>query len=254
MQERKQPVVSLTPEPMPAWSAIVELRQYTLRPGMRDTLIDLFDREFVETQEAAGMKVIGQFRDLADPNRFVWLRGFPDMDARGRSLTEFYVDGVAWKAHRDAARATMVDTTNALLLRPARPDSGFRADAAARPPVGATALPDSLAVARIDHFDAPVSPDVIESFERGVLPALRDAGASYIAYFVTEPGANTFPALPVREGVNVLAWFAGLADRRGLERVQAGLAAASCGQAAGAKPPVGTKVLTLSPTARSHLR
>jgi hypothetical protein len=34
---------------------IVELRQYTLRPGQRDVLIDLFDREFVESQEAAGL-------------------------------------------------------------------------------------------------------------------------------------------------------------------------------------------------------
>ena len=30
-------------------SPIVELRRYTLHPGRRDTLIELFDREFVET-------------------------------------------------------------------------------------------------------------------------------------------------------------------------------------------------------------
>ena len=30
---------------------IVELRQYLLKPGMRDVLIDLFDREFVDSQE-----------------------------------------------------------------------------------------------------------------------------------------------------------------------------------------------------------
>ncbi|PYL74556.1 MAG: hypothetical protein DMF26_10535, partial [Verrucomicrobia bacterium] len=48
---------------------IVELRQYTLHPGKRDVLIDLFDREFVESQEALGMKIIGQFRDLDNPNR-----------------------------------------------------------------------------------------------------------------------------------------------------------------------------------------
>src|SRR5207248_9892330 len=39
---------------------IVELRQYTLHPGKRDVLIDLFEREFIETQEAVGSKVIGQ--------------------------------------------------------------------------------------------------------------------------------------------------------------------------------------------------
>jgi hypothetical protein len=42
------------------WSPVVELRQYTVHAGMRDVLIELFDREFVESQEAAGMKVIGQ--------------------------------------------------------------------------------------------------------------------------------------------------------------------------------------------------
>ncbi len=61
---------------------VVELRQYTLRPGQRDVLIDLFDREGVESQEAAGMAIVGQFRDLDDPDRFVWIRGFASMPSR----------------------------------------------------------------------------------------------------------------------------------------------------------------------------
>jgi hypothetical protein len=58
-------------------TTIVELRQYTLQPGQRDVLIDLFEREFVESQEALGMSIAGTFRDLARPDRFVWIRGFP---------------------------------------------------------------------------------------------------------------------------------------------------------------------------------
>src|SRR5436190_3267848 len=69
---------------------VVELRQYTLHPGMRDTLIELFDREFVESQEALGMKIIGQFRDADNPNRLVWLRGFRDMPSRAQALKDFY--------------------------------------------------------------------------------------------------------------------------------------------------------------------
>jgi hypothetical protein len=38
---------------------VVELRQYTLKPGQREVLIDLFDKYFVESQEAAGMTIIG---------------------------------------------------------------------------------------------------------------------------------------------------------------------------------------------------
>src|SRR5467141_3063457 len=102
--------------------SIVELRQYTLHPGKRDALIDLFDREFVETQEAFGMKVIGQFRNVEDPDRFVWLRGFRDMASRAKALQNFY-GGPLWKAHREAANATMVDSDNVLLLCPAAPTS-----------------------------------------------------------------------------------------------------------------------------------
>jgi heme-degrading monooxygenase HmoA len=50
---------------------IVELRQYALRPGQRDVLIELFDRALAEGQEAVGIRKIGWFRDLDDPNNFV---------------------------------------------------------------------------------------------------------------------------------------------------------------------------------------
>ena len=60
-------------------SEVFELRQYTLHPGRRDVLIELFERAFIDPQTAAGMRVLGQFRDLDDPNRFVWFRSFSDM-------------------------------------------------------------------------------------------------------------------------------------------------------------------------------
>ena len=48
---------------MPTCCPVLELRRYTVHPGTRDTLVRLFDREFVETQEAVGMRIVGQFRD-----------------------------------------------------------------------------------------------------------------------------------------------------------------------------------------------
>ncbi|GLW12556.1 hypothetical protein Misp01_76840 [Microtetraspora sp. NBRC 13810] len=116
---------------------VIELRQYTLRPDGRDVLIELFDREFVESQEVLGMSVAGQFRDEDDPDRFVWLRGFADMESRRAALTAFYLDGAVWKEHGPAANATMEDSSDVLLLRPCAPLPGQ----AARPPAGATALP-----------------------------------------------------------------------------------------------------------------
>jgi hypothetical protein len=103
---------------------VIELRQYTLRPGRREVLIDLFDREFVETQEASGMTIVAQFRDIDRPDVFTWIRGFPDMPSRAKALESFYF-GPVWARHREAANATMISSDNVRLMHPARSGSGF---------------------------------------------------------------------------------------------------------------------------------
>ena len=201
---------------------IVELRQYTLHPGKRDVLIELFDREFVESQEALGMKVIGQFRDLDNPNRFVWLRGFPGMPSRAQALKDFYA-GPIWKAHREVANATMIDSNNVLLLHPATPISGFSLGNRERPRPGSNEARNELIVATIYHFDAPVDSGFVQFFDKTVKPAVIGSGAMVLAYFVTEHSENTFPALPVREGENVFVWFARFNDSAAYERHVAAL-------------------------------
>jgi len=201
---------------------IVELRQYTLHPGKRDVLIDLFDCEFVESQEALGMKVIGQFRDQDNPNRFVWLRGFRDMPWRAQALKDFY-GGPVWKAHREAANATMIDSDNVLLLHLATPTSGFSLESRERPRPGSNETRNELIVATIYYFDAPVEATFVQFFEKTVKPAVIGSGATVLAYFVTEHSENTFPALPVRKGENVFVWFARFNDPAAYERHLAAL-------------------------------
>jgi NIPSNAP len=216
---------------------ILELRQYTLHPGQRDVLIELFEREFVESQEAAGMSVLGQFRDLDDADRFVWLRGFPDMPARAAALASFY-GGPVWKAHRDRANATMVDSSDVLLLRPVDAASGFDLTGAARPPVGAGPRDSSpLVTATICHLDAPL--------DERLRPAL--SGPHLLGCFETEPAENTFPALPVRTGENVFVWFSSFADAAEYRSYQSYLDGL-----ADLLPPR-VEWLSLSPTPRSLL-
>jgi hypothetical protein len=194
------------------YSPIVEFRMYTLHPGRRDELIRLFEREFVETQEAVGMQVIGQFYDLDDPNRFIWLRGFNDMAARAMSLQAFY-GGPIWKAHRDTANATMIDSENVLLLCLPNKSCGFSLKDSTRPPLGSRAKQDGFVTATIYYFYAPVDSRFISTFENMIKPVLIETGASILAYFLTEDGPNTFPALPIREGENVFVWFGGFPDQ-----------------------------------------
>lgn len=233
---------------------VVELRRYTLHPGARDTLIELFDREFVEAQEAVGITVLGQFRDLDDPDAFGWLRGFADMDARAAGLAAFY-GGPVWRRHSRAANATMIDSDDVLLLRPG---SGFPARSAERPPPGVTEVPGGLLVGTTYHLD-PVELAGFATFFAGrLVPALAAVGAPPLAWFVTEPAANTFPALPVREGESVLVAFTRFAGPAEHERHQAMLADSPAWAEPAAelarRLPTPPTVTRLTPTSRSALR
>ena len=185
---------------------IVELRQYTLHPGGRDTLIELFEREFIESQEALGMRIIGTFRDLNNPDRFVWLRGFDDMESRALQLQQFY-RGPVWMQHRDSANATMIDSDNVLLLRPAAPNSGFDLTGVTRPVSGATSGAPGVIAAGIYYLAHGSETEFVRFFLDAVAPTLIENGVKSTASFVTEHYPNTFPALPVREDANVFVWF-----------------------------------------------
>jgi hypothetical protein len=186
---------------------VVELRQYTLRPGQRGVLIGLFDRELVESQEAAGMTIVGQFRDLDDPDRFVWMRGFASMPSRARALASFY-GGPVWKAHSAQANATMIDSDNVLLLRHVTARSGFPAPAAARLPDGHAAAAPSRILVTLYYRDQPFDQAFADFFDRQARPVLLETGAKPLACLQTEHAENTFPALPVRTGENVFVWLA----------------------------------------------
>jgi quinol monooxygenase YgiN len=192
--------------------AVVELRRYALHPGERETLIELFDRELVETQEAVGIRVIGQFRDLDDPNAFVWLRGFKDMPARATALQAFY-GGPVWREHRDAANATMIDSDDVLLLRPARPGFAPSHEMLRRPPRSAKTARPRIIAATICPLSPSQAATFPKFFEHELEPSLRRAGADVVAAYSTEHSPNNFPALPVREGEEVFVWLSRFADQ-----------------------------------------
>lgn len=227
---------------------VVELRQYTLHDGQRDTLIDLFEKHFIEPQEALGIHVFGTFRDLDRPNRFVWLRGFTDMNVRPTQLSGFYF-GPVWKEYRETANATMIDSDNVLLLHaansaallqsgPMRPALGEKRDA-------------GLFVATIYYLKGDPA-DAAHTFETKINPTLQKAGVPVLGWFVPETEANNFPRLPVREHERVLVWLTRFKDDADRAAHADALVAARV-----ALSPLlerEPEVLRLQPTDRSELR
>ncbi|MEO8806318.1 MAG: NIPSNAP family protein [Burkholderiaceae bacterium] len=231
--------------------SVIELRQYTLRPGERDSLIALFDQEFVETQEAVGMRVLGQFRDLDDADRFVWLRGFKSMAARAEALAAFY-GGPVWQAHRHAANATMLDSDNVVLLRPASATTPMPIETWQR-----GAAPAGALLALVCQLSTAPDARFVAAFMHTWLPLLARHRGTLAGCCVTEPAANTFPSLPVREGEQVLVALARFDAPEGCTRVAAELKASHewldhIGTPDGTRLVAPPQVLRLAPTARSR--
>jgi len=194
---------------------VFELRQYKIVKGERDRFMRLFDEAFVDSQEALGMRLYGQFADLDDPDRFVWIRGFDNMAARERTLDAFYA-GPVWQARRGEANPLLVDNDNVLLLRPPLEASiPARIDLAREAARAGGAAGSGLLLVHLCYlWKDPADPEdgFARFFEREVAPAIESAGLPVIGSFIPERSPNNFPRLPVREGEKVFVWMTRAAD------------------------------------------
>jgi len=93
---------------------ILEVRSYRIKPGRRAEFVRLFETRAVSALRAHGMTVIGPFLDVENPNKFVWLRGFPSLEERDRMKDAFY-GGDLWKNELEAIAMPMIDSYDVIL-------------------------------------------------------------------------------------------------------------------------------------------
>lgn len=234
---------------------VLELRQYKIQPGRRDDMVAVFDRRFVESQEALGMRIVGQFRDLDDGDRFTWLRTFPDMAAREAALNAFYF-GPVWQAHRGEANPLLYDNDNVLLLRPASPGLAFPPPPGPRP---AAAGRGGLVVATIHYLWKDPAEGFSTFFAGRMAPELAAVGLPVLGAYIPENSENTFPRLPVRQHEKVFVWFTRADDQAAhgaaLDRLRARKAwRDEIAPMLADQQERSAQVLRLAPTPRSMLR
>jgi hypothetical protein len=86
---------------------IVEVRTYTIAAGLRQRFLDLFESRTRPLQVSLGMQVLGPWLDIENPDRFVWLRGFPSWDERDRMKLALY-EGPEWTGELEAVMMPML--------------------------------------------------------------------------------------------------------------------------------------------------
>ena len=80
---------------------IIEMRTYKTKPGKRAEFLDIFRSKSVPAHDEIGMKILGPFLSLEDPDTFFFMRGFPDLSSREPMKAKFY-EGELWKREMES--------------------------------------------------------------------------------------------------------------------------------------------------------
>jgi hypothetical protein len=94
---------------------IVEMRTYKTKPGTRAQFLDVFRTKSIPAHAAIGMKILGPFLSLEDPDTFFFMRGFPDLASREPMKAKFY-EGELWKSELENILMPMLEKYEVTLV------------------------------------------------------------------------------------------------------------------------------------------
>jgi len=93
----------------------IEMRTYRLKPGCRASFLELFQAKSMPAHAAIGIKILGPFLSLEDPDVFFFMRGFPDLESREPMKAKFY-EGELWKRELEHVLMPMIEKYDVVLV------------------------------------------------------------------------------------------------------------------------------------------
>src|SRR5258708_24001354 len=93
----------------------VEMRTYQDNPGRRSDLLERFTFKSVPAHKEIGMKILGPFLSIEDPDIFFFMRGFPDISSRELMKAKFY-EGELWKRELEGVLLPMLEKYEAVVV------------------------------------------------------------------------------------------------------------------------------------------
>ena len=94
---------------------VIEMRTYKLKAGCRERFLEIFRTKSMPAHAAIGMKILGPFLSIEDPDTFFFMRGFPDMESREPMKAKFY-EGELWKKELENLLMPMIEKYEVVLV------------------------------------------------------------------------------------------------------------------------------------------
>lgn len=94
---------------------VIEMRTYKTKPGRRAEFLEVFQSKSIPAHAEIGMKILGPFLSVDDPDTFFFMRGFPNLDWREPMKAKFY-EGELWKRKLENVLMPMLEKYEAVLV------------------------------------------------------------------------------------------------------------------------------------------
>ncbi len=94
---------------------IIEMRTYKTKPGRRSEFLEIFRTKSVPAHDEIGMRILGPFLSVEDPDTFFFMRGFPDLGSREPMKAKFY-EGELWKRELENVLLPMLEKYEAVVV------------------------------------------------------------------------------------------------------------------------------------------
>ena len=97
---------------------IIEMRTYKTKPGLRSQFLEIFRSRSIPAHAEIGMKILGPFVSVEDPDVFFFMRGFPHLASREPMKAKFY-EGELWKGELENVLMPMLEKYEVVLVEDA---------------------------------------------------------------------------------------------------------------------------------------
>ena len=94
---------------------VIEMRTYKTKPGCRAKFLEIFRRKSIPALTEIGVRILGPFLSVEDPDTFFFMRGFPDLASREPMKAKFY-EGELWKGELENVLMPMLEKYEVVLV------------------------------------------------------------------------------------------------------------------------------------------